>query len=102
VTTIRDFQRHIADLYLAKDERRGAQGTMLWMVEEVGELAEAVRRREREGLEEEMADVLAWLASLANLHGVDLERAALAKYPATCKRCGAKPCACPEPAAKPL
>jgi NTP pyrophosphatase (non-canonical NTP hydrolase) len=99
---IAGFQRHIADLYLAKDKRRGTTGTMLWMVEEVGELAEAVRRGEREGLEEEMADVLAWLASLANLLEIDLEKAVAAKYPATCKRCSQKPCACPEPAAKPL
>jgi len=97
-----ELQKHIGELYLAKDRRRGATGTMLWMVEEVGELAEAVRRGERQGLEEEMADVLAWLASLANLLDVDLERAFAAKYPATCKRCGQKPCACPEPTAAPL
>ena len=102
MTGIAEFQTHIADLYLAKDRRRGTTGTMLWMVEEIGELAEAVRRGEKEGLEEEMADVLAWLASLANLLDVDLEKAVAAKYPATCKRCHAKPCACPEPSIAPL
>lgn len=99
---IGEFQRHVAELYLAKDRKRGTTGTMLWMVEEVGELAEAVRRGERANLEEEMADVLAWLASLANLLDVDLEKAVAAKYPATCKRCGHKPCACPEAAATAL
>ena len=93
---MREFQRHIAELYLAKDRKRGVEPTFLWLMEEVGELAEAVRRKERAGIEEEMADVAAWLASLANLLDVDLQRAIDAKYPATCRRCGAKPCACPE------
>lgn len=96
------FQRRIADLYLEKDRRRGVEPTFLWLVEEVGELAEAVRRRERDGLEEEMADVLAWLVSVANLLDVDLERAALAKYPEHCRRCGARPCSCAETAVRAL
>lgn len=99
---VSEFQRHIGELYLAKDRRRGAQGTMLWLVEEIGELSEAVRRGEREGIEEELADVVAWTASLANLLDVDLEKAMAAKYPATCLRCASKPCACPEPSATPL
>lgn len=93
---VRDFQDRIAALYLEKDRRRGVEPTFLWLMEEVGELAEAVRRKERDGLEEELADVLAWLVSLANLLDVDLEKAALAKYPERCRRCGARPCACPE------
>lgn len=99
---IGEFQRHIGELYLAKDRRRGAQGTLLWLIEEVGELSEAVRRGERENLEEELADVVAWVASLANLLDVDLEKACAAKYPPTCLRCGAKPCACAEEAIAPL
>ncbi|HEX2022079.1 MAG TPA: MazG nucleotide pyrophosphohydrolase domain-containing protein [Candidatus Thermoplasmatota archaeon] len=93
---MRDFQRHIGELYLAKDRRRGVEGTFLWLMEEVGELAEAVRRKDRAALEEEMADVAAWLASLANLLEVDLQAAMEKKYPATCARCGRKPCACAE------
>lgn len=93
---MKEFQRHIAELYLEKDRRRGVTPTFLWFMEEVGELAEAVRRGERKAIEEEMADVQAWLASLANLLDVDLEAVAAAKYPALCKRCGAKPCACAE------
>lgn len=93
---MREFQRHIAELYLEKDKRRGVTPTFLWLMEEVGELAEAVRRDERESIEEEMADVQAWLASLANLLDVDLAAATARKYPAVCRRCGQKPCACPE------
>lgn len=91
-----DFQRHIADLYLEKDRKRGTEATFLWLMEEVGELAEAVRRKERAGLEEEMADCVAWIASLANLLDVDLEKALEKKYPATCARCGENPCGCEE------
>lgn len=99
---VREFQQHIGALYLEKDKRRSVHGTFLWLMEEVGELAEAVRRGEREKLAEEMADVAAWLASVANLLEVDLEDAVRAKYPEKCARCGAKPCACPEAPVAPL
>ena len=99
---MRAFQQHIAELYLEKDRRRGVEPTFLWFMEEVGELAEAVRRGERKGIEEEMADVQAWLASLANLLDVDLDAATRAKYPEKCKRCGAKPCSCVETSVRSL
>lgn len=90
------FQEHIRALYLAKDERRGLEGTLLWLIEEVGEMTEAARRREPH-LADEIADVIAWVASVANLHGIDLEAALARKYPAgNCGRCDATPCACPE------
>ncbi len=75
---ISEAQRLIRDLYYRRDKARGLLGTYLWFVEEVGELAEAMR--ESRGLEEEFADVLAWLLSLANLLGVDVEAAFLGKY----------------------
>jgi NTP pyrophosphatase (non-canonical NTP hydrolase) len=63
------------------------------MAEEVGELARALRHGDPEQLSLEFSDVLAWLASLANLTGVDLE-AAMARYAEGCPKCGASPCAC--------
>lgn len=99
---MKEFQRHIAELYLEKDRRRGVTPTFLWLMEEVGELSEAIRRNDRKGIEEELADVQAWLASLANLLDVDLDAVARAKYPDKCARCGAKPCACPEASARTL
>ena len=48
----------------------------------------------------EMADVLAWRVTLANVRGVDLEAAVLAKYGQACPGCDAVPCVC-DPAAKP-
>jgi NTP pyrophosphatase (non-canonical NTP hydrolase) len=86
--TVRDFQSLIRDRYLSTDAARGTAGTFMWFIEEVGELATALQENDpkrnptpaqRANLEEEFADVLAWLTTLANIHGVDLE-AALRKY----------------------
>ena len=83
--TIAEFQQLIRDRYFATDAARGAPATFLWFAEEVGELAEAIARRERgDGdqaeLAGEFADVLAWMTTLANITGVDLEAAVRAKY----------------------
>lgn len=91
---IAEFQRLIEAIYFEKDAGRGVQGTLLWFVEEVGELVRALRRGERENLEEEFGDVFAWLVSLASISGVDLERVAFEKYGAGCPRCRQTPCAC--------
>ncbi len=91
---IREFQRMIRELYYERDRKRGVDKTALWMVEEVGELAEAVRKGDRNSIGEEMADVFAWLVSLANLLEIDLEEEVKKKYPGYCIRCGKKPCEC--------
>lgn len=82
---IGEFQQLVRDRYYATDSARGAEATFLWFAEEVGELASALARRERgdgdqANLEEEFADVLAWLATLANITDVDLQRAVGRKY----------------------
>jgi NTP pyrophosphatase (non-canonical NTP hydrolase) len=92
--TLRAFQRMILQLYGHKDAARGDSGTFLWLVEEVGELATALRTGTAEELALEMADVLAWLVTLANVRGVDLEAAVLRKYGQDCPGCGRLPCAC--------
>ena len=91
------FQRLIEDIYFERDRDRGTQGTLLWFVEEVGELVRAIRRKQRDNLEEEFGDVYAWLATLASLHGLDLEAIGRKKYGAGCPRCVAMPCACTHP-----
>lgn len=88
------FQSLIERIYLTRDTARGVPGTLLWFVEEVGELVRAIRRGERENLKEEFADVYAWLATLASLHGLDLEGLGRAKYGRGCPKCGREPCAC--------
>lgn len=82
-------------LYQARDVERGVQKTYEWLMEEVKELGEALQTRNPKAMEEEFADVIAWLSSLANVVGIDLERAALAKYSDVCPRCGQSPCGCP-------
>tara|TARA_R110002073_G_scaffold118918_5_gene259450 strand:- start:436131 stop:436475 length:345 start_codon:yes stop_codon:yes gene_type:complete len=87
--TVRAFQDLIRERYFASDNARGTAGTFLYLTEEFGELATALANNnrsnrpatedERENLEEEFADVLAWLATLANINGVDLA-STLIKY----------------------
>lgn len=94
--TLADFQREIHEVYFAKDKARGVDGTFLWLAEEVGELSEALRRKDFFAAQEELADVVAWTASVANLLGIDLAQVVRAKYPpGRCGRCGRAPCACP-------
>jgi NTP pyrophosphatase (non-canonical NTP hydrolase) len=97
---IAEFQRLIEAIYLEKDRARGSAGTFRWFVEEVGELAHALRAdplgaQGRERMAEEFADVLAWLSTLASIHGVELE-AAVRKYTGGCPKCQGTPCRCEE------
>jgi NTP pyrophosphatase (non-canonical NTP hydrolase) len=93
-TTLAGMQQLIRDLYGAKDARRGIEGTFMWFMEEVGELSAALRSGGREELALEFADVLAWLVTLANVAGIDLEDAVRAKYGQGCPYCHGVPCAC--------
>ena len=92
---IKKFQKVIKDTYYRKDAERGVEGTFRWFVEEVGELAKAIRKGNRENLVEEFSDVMAWLFSLANLEGIDMEEAAR-RYANGCPKCGHIPCICDE------
>ncbi len=96
--TLREFQQQIEATYGSRDRARGIDGTFRWLVEEVGELARALREGDRQRLEEEVGDVLAWTVTVASLCGVDVTRAA-ARYAAGCPKCGATPCACSSPSA---
>jgi NTP pyrophosphatase (non-canonical NTP hydrolase) len=92
---VREFQQRIHDIYFERDKGRGSLGTFAWFVEEVGELSRALRRDDRQNLEEEFGDCLAWLVSLASIAGVDMAQAA-SKYALGCPRCQGTPCACPK------
>lgn len=98
--TLSGFQRLIGEMYGDRDLARGDAATFLWLAEEFGELATALRSGTREELAYEMADVLAWLVTLANVRGVDLEAAVRKKYGIGCPGCGKVPCDC-DPAEKP-
>jgi NTP pyrophosphatase (non-canonical NTP hydrolase) len=91
---IREFQEMMRRLYFHRDSERGMAGTYDWLVDEIKELGDALNAADKEELQKEFADVVAWLASLANVTGVDLERAAVAKYNHKCPKCGHSPCEC--------
>ncbi len=78
--TLSALQRMILQMYGQKDAARGDAATFLWLTEEFGELATALRSGTRDELAAEMADVLAWLATLANIRGIELEEAVMRKY----------------------
>ena len=92
--TLTDVQRHIKDIYGSKDGSRGLEGTYMWFMEEVGELASSLRGCSKHDQPGEFADVLAWLATLANIAGIDLEAAYNEKYGSGCPGCHKTPCAC--------
>jgi NTP pyrophosphatase (non-canonical NTP hydrolase) len=87
------LQTSLRETYAERDAARGRDATFRWLTEEVGELARALRKDDRANLEHEFGDVLAWLLSLANLEGVDLDLVA-ARYANGCPKCGGRPCAC--------
>jgi NTP pyrophosphatase (non-canonical NTP hydrolase) len=89
-----ELQQRIEALYGARDRARGVDGTFRWWVEEVGEVAKALRGGDPAALAHELGDALAWLVSLANLVGVDLTTA-VARYAGPCPRCSTTPCTCP-------
>jgi NTP pyrophosphatase (non-canonical NTP hydrolase) len=91
---IREFQEMMKHLYFERDSQRGVEGTFNWLVDEVHELGVELKGSDRKATEKEFADVIAWLASLANIMGIDLEKAALNKYPNKCPKCQSSPCQC--------
>ena len=91
---VHEFQDMMRRIYFHRDSERGAIRTFDWLVEEVEELEEALKKKSAKAMEDEFADVLAWLASLANVVNVDLEKAAIAKYNNRCPKCGQTPCRC--------
>ncbi len=91
---IKEFQKMMKDLYFARDNKRGVEGTFNWLVDEVAELGEELKGSDKHAMEKEFADVIAWLASLANIMDVNLEEAALSKYNYKCPKCRQSPCGC--------
>lgn len=92
--TLCEWQSLIKRMFAHKDDARGMEANFMWLMEEVGELAGALREGTPEELAREFADVLAWLATLANLANVDLQQAVLDKYGSGCPACGQLVCNC--------
>jgi len=89
-----EFQEMMHQTYFHRDSERGIKGTLDWLTDEVEELREAIEKGDKKEMAKEFADVIAWLASLANITGIDLEKAALDKYPGKCPKCLQTPCRC--------
>ena len=109
--TIGAFQNLIRNMYFEKDIARGVPATFMWLMEEVGELASALRetspeevqrisedelKNRRANLQEEFADVIAWLTTIANVVDVDLSSAISRKYGSGCPGCRQFVCICPD------
>lgn len=73
--TLDEVQELMARLYGEADAARGVPATVAWLCEELGELAQAVRKGTVDQQLHELGDVLAWLASLANQLGLSLDDA---------------------------
>ena len=93
--SLAEFQQLIKDMYLEKDVARGVDGTFMWLMEEIGELAASLRQGTHKERSAEFADVLAWLTTIANVVGVDLTEAVIEKYGSGCPGCGQFVCKCP-------
>lgn len=90
---LRELQDVIERTYGTRDRERGVPSTVAWLAEEIGELAQAVRKGTPEDRLHEFGDVIAWVASLANQTGIDLTEA-VARYAQGCPRCSTMPCSC--------
>lgn len=90
---IREFQQLIDKMYSERDRQRGPAKTFIWFAEEFGELARAIARRKHDEMEGEFADVFAWLVTLANVEGIDLEKA-IQKFTSGCPGCRQMVCVC--------
>jgi NTP pyrophosphatase (non-canonical NTP hydrolase) len=89
-----ELQQLMDDTYGERDRGRGVSSTIAWLVEEIGELAQAIRKGTDADRVHELGDVLAWLASLANQLELSMDEA-VARYAHGCPRCDAMPCGCP-------
>lgn len=88
------LQAQITATFGQRDHARGVDGTFRRLVEELGEVAKALRGTDRAALALELSDLVAWTLSVAALSHVDLDQA-LERYARGCPRCGTSPCRCP-------
>ena len=93
MATLAELQDVIERTYGQRDRERGVHATVAWLTEELGELAQAVRKGTHEQRVYEFGDVVAWVATLANQVGVDLTEA-IERYASGCPKCASIPCTC--------
>lgn len=92
---IEDAQDMMRKIYLERDRARGVEGTLERTREELFELSIAIIQKDgRHAVSEEIADVFAWLCSLANLLDIDISKVFYEKYTDVCSKCKKSPCSC--------
>ncbi len=93
---ISEFQDLMKELFFHQDSIRGINGTFVWLVEEIGELANLIKYQkvDKDRAAEEIADIIAWTNSIANILEIDVEKALSEKYPNKCIKCNSNPCNC--------
>ncbi len=92
---IEEAQEMMRRIYLERDRARGVEGTLKRTFDELEELRETLDNNEpMEAIADEVADVFAWLCSLANLMELDIADAFYKKYPNICSKCEKSPCEC--------
>ena len=74
------LQQDLAARFAEGDKKSGATFLALVLMEEVGELAEAIRRGDRDEARKEVADVAFMAHAIANVLDVDLEESIRAKF----------------------
>ena len=92
---LREFQKNIDSIFGDRDKRRGISKSFNHLVEEIGELSQAMRKNDRDKIEKEFSDVFAWLMTCANLVDIDIENAA-GRFFGKCPRCLSEKCICTE------
>ncbi len=92
---LNEYQKLIEKIYFKKDSKRGLDKTFNWLIEEIGELARAIRKKDKKMISEEFADCLAWLLSVGSILGINAEKA-MEKYIRGCPKCRRKNCICRE------
>lgn len=94
---IEEAQEMMRKIYLERDRARGVEGTLERTFDELEELREAIQNKDTKlAISDEVADVFAWLCSLANLLEIDVANAFYKKYSDVCSKCKESPCVCPE------
>jgi NTP pyrophosphatase (non-canonical NTP hydrolase) len=94
---IEEAQEMMRKIYLERDQARGVAGTLKRTFDELDELRESIDNNEAmPAIADEVADVFAWLCSLANLLKIDVSDAFYKKYHDACSKCRESPCVCPE------
>ena len=91
---IADFQRQMKDVYLKRDKEKGIETVFVRLMEEMGELDIALKDESVRQIADELADVIAWAFSIANIYEIDVAKALKEKYRSGCSKCDTIPCSC--------